>query len=189
MIKTFFNETYKNANNGAEMNPNDLRALWSLINAALPLGGIVGAMISGLIADRFGRKKGLFYVNAIVILTGALFVMSKYISSYFTLVAGRALGGLYSGLFTGILPIFLNEISPSNLRGAVGTVNQLVVVIGILSANILGLKQILGSAELWPLLTGGVFFGAIFNFALILFQESPKFLYNKEPELARKGKL
>lgn len=189
MIKNFFSETYKKANDGAEMSSDDLILLWSWTNSALPLGGVVGAMISGFVADKFGRKKGMMLVNAIVILTGILFVISKSIPTYLTLVAGRALGGLYSGLFTGILPIFLNEISPSNLRGAVGTVNQLVVVIGILSANILGLKSLLGTDALWPVLTGGVFFGAIFNLALVFFQESPKFLYNKEPELARKGKL
>lgn len=50
--------------------------------------------------------------------------------------------------------MYLTEISPVNLRGAVGTIYQLVITISILTSTILGLPQLLGTAELWPLLFG-----------------------------------
>ena len=100
------------------------------------------------------------------------------------------MGGIYSGLFTGILPIFLNEIAPPNLRGTTGTVQQLFCVIGILISNILGLPEILGTAELWPVLLGLILVPGLGNFCLFFFEESPKFLYKKnKKEAAEKGIL
>lgn len=46
-----------------------------------------------------------------------------------------------------MVPMFLGEMSPKNLRGAIGVVPQLFITIGILSAQILGLNSILGNAK------------------------------------------
>ena len=154
----------------------------------MPFGGVFGSLISGYVADRFGRKGGMLLINIIVLISASILLISKFIPSYVTIIIARALAGFYSGLFTGSLPIFLNEISPSNLRGAAGTVNQLLVVLGILTANVMGLKHLLGTSELWPVLTSGIFFGAAINLCLFFVYESPKFLYRKNVELGRKGK-
>lgn len=50
--------------------------------------------------------------------------------------------------------MYISEIAPLNLRGGLGTVNQLAVTIGLLLSEILGIKQILGTDEGWPLLLG-----------------------------------
>lgn len=50
--------------------------------------------------------------------------------------------------------MYLSEISPTHLRGAIGTIYQLVIVISILLSNILGLPELLGTESLWPVLFG-----------------------------------
>lgn len=50
--------------------------------------------------------------------------------------------------------MYISEISPLNLRGGLGTVNQLAVTIGLLISQILGIKQLLGTDEGWPVLLG-----------------------------------
>jgi len=53
-----------------------------------------------------------------------------------------------------VAPLYLNEISPVNLRGAMGTLNQLGVTVGILLSQVLGLTQTLGTRELYQWLFG-----------------------------------
>lgn len=50
--------------------------------------------------------------------------------------------------------MYISEISPLNLRGGLGTVNQLAVTLGLLISQILGVKQILGTDDGWPVLLG-----------------------------------
>ena len=50
--------------------------------------------------------------------------------------------------------MYLTEVSPVNLRGALGSAHQLVVTISILVSQILGLSSLLGNAKLWPVLFG-----------------------------------
>jgi hypothetical protein len=50
--------------------------------------------------------------------------------------------------------MYISEISPLNLRGGLGTVNQLAVTIGLLISQVLGIKQILGTDDGWPVLLG-----------------------------------
>lgn len=61
---------------------------------------------------------------------------------------------LFSGLNTSLVPMYISEIAPLNLRGGLGTVNQLAVTTGLLISQILGIEQILGTDEGWPLLLG-----------------------------------
>lgn len=58
------------------------------------------------------------------------------------------------GLNTSLVPMYISEIAPLNLRGGLGTVNQLAVTTGLLISQILGIEQILGTDEGWPLLLG-----------------------------------
>lgn len=58
------------------------------------------------------------------------------------------------GLNTSLVPMYISEIAPLNLRGGLGTVNQLGVTVGILFSQILGIQEILGTESGWPLLLG-----------------------------------
>ena len=52
------------------------------------------------------------------------------------------------------MPMYVSEIAPLTLRGCFGTVNQLAVTIGILVSQILGIEDILGTEDGWPVLLG-----------------------------------
>lgn len=50
--------------------------------------------------------------------------------------------------------MYISEIAPLNLRGGLGTVNQLAVTIGLLISQILGIEQLLGNKDAWHILLG-----------------------------------
>ena len=116
-------------------------------------------------------------------------MLAKYIKAYETIMAARFLTGLFCGLFTGILPIYLYEIAPKNLRGLTGTLNQLNIVLGILATNILGLPNLFGTATWWPVLVGFVFVPALFHVAFLAGVKSPKYLFitKNDREAAEQG--
>lgn len=123
------------------------------------------------------RKHALLFTNLFVIAASSLNIMSKFIKSYETLMVARFLSGIFCGLFTGILPLYLNEISPQNLRGLVGTLNQFGIVLGIMITNIAGIPTLLGSDDLWPILVGLMVLPGIAHVILLYGVESPKYLY------------
>ncbi|XP_073654608.1 solute carrier family 2, facilitated glucose transporter member 4 isoform X2 [Tursiops truncatus] len=85
---------------------------------------------------------------------------------------------LCPGLTSGLVPMYVGEIAPTHLRGALGTLNQLAIVTGILIAQVLGLESILGTATLWPLLLGITMLPALLQLVLLPFcPESPRYLY------------
>lgn len=125
-----------------------------------------------------------------MVIASALSIMSKYIKAYETILVSRLITGIFLGFFTGIVPIYLNEISPLNLRGLTGTLNQLNIVLGLLVTNILGLKDIFGTEELWPVLVGMALVIALPHMCLVVGTESPKYLFMKlnDKAGAEKGK-
>ncbi|KAG7224332.1 hypothetical protein INR49_004639 [Caranx melampygus] len=102
---------------------------------------------------------------------------SLSVAIFSMLIIGRFIVGLYSGLSTGFVPMYVEEISPTSLRGALGTLHQLGVVIGILMAQIFGIESIMGNATLWPLLLGFTVLPAVLQCILLpLCPESPRYL-------------
>jgi SP family arabinose:H+ symporter-like MFS transporter len=100
-------------------------------------GCIIGAILSGMLADRFGRKR-------LLILSGLMFVVSAVwtaLSTTFTTYnTARILGGLGIGLASSLSPMYIAEISPAAMRGKLVSINQLTIVIGILAAQIVNLQ-------------------------------------------------
>nr|XP_058938544.1 solute carrier family 2, facilitated glucose transporter member 3 isoform X2 [Kogia breviceps] len=187
IIKDFINYTLQER---LENPPNEvvLTSLWSLSVAIFSVGGMVGSFSVGLFVNRFGRRNSMLIVNLLAISGGCLMGFCKIAESFEMLILGRLVIGLFCGLCTGFVPMYIGEISPTALRGAFGTLNQLGIVIGILVAQIFGLKSILGTEELWPLLLGFTIIPAVLQCAALPFcPESPRFLLinRKEEESAK----
>jgi SP family sugar porter-like MFS transporter len=103
---------------------------WAMSSALI--GCLVGALVSGGLSDRFGRKR-------LLIVAGFLFTVSSIgtgmANEFVTFVAWRILGGVAIGMASNLSPIYIAEVSPANLRGMFVSINQLTIVIGILAAQ------------------------------------------------------
>ncbi|XP_029907520.1 solute carrier family 2, facilitated glucose transporter member 1 isoform X2 [Myripristis murdjan] len=190
IIETFINETWFERYNDP-ITETTLTSLWSISVAIFSVGGIFGSFSVGLFVNRFGRKNSMLMANVLAFAAAALMGFSKMSSSWEMLIIGRFVVGLYSGLSTGFVPMYVGEVAPTALRGALGTLHQLGIVVGILMAQVFGLKSIMGSATLWPLLLGFTVIPAVLQCALLPFcPESPRFLLiNKNEENKAKAVL
>ncbi|KAL1457040.1 hypothetical protein WDU94_001716 [Cyamophila willieti] len=93
------------------------------------------------------------------------------------LFIGRFVIGINCGLNTSLVPMYISEIAPLNLRGGLGTVNQLAVTLGLLISQILGIEQILGTDDGWPVLLGLTILAPFLQLILLpVCPESPRYL-------------
>uniref|UniRef100_A0A1J3I5Q8 Plastidic glucose transporter 4 n=1 Tax=Noccaea caerulescens TaxID=107243 RepID=A0A1J3I5Q8_NOCCA len=122
----------------------DNAVLQGWIVSALLAGATVGSFTGGALADKFGRTR-TFQLDAIPLAIGAFLCATA--QSVQTMIVGRLLAGIGIGISSAIVPLYISEISPTEIRGALGSVNQLFICIGILAALIAGLP--LAANPLW----------------------------------------
>lgn len=97
------------------------------------VGCLVGAMVAGALADRYGRKPLL--ITAAVLFTVSALATGTF--SDFTLFnIARFIGGVGIGVASALSPMYIAEISPSEIRGRLVSLNQMTIVLGILAAQI-----------------------------------------------------
>lgn len=114
------------------------------IVSTLLAGATVGSFTGGALADKFGRTR-TFQLDAIPLAIGAFLCATA--QSVQTMIIGRLLAGIGIGISSAIVPLYISEISPTEIRGALGSVNQLFICIGILAALLAGLP--LAGNPLW----------------------------------------
>jgi len=165
--------------------------IWSWTVAIFCVGGMMGGTLCGFVSSRLGRKGGLLLNNLLVAIAAVLMGLAKYAGSYEMLIVGRLVIGINSGLNAGLAPMYLAEISPTSLRGALGTVYQLIITLSILLAQILGMQNVLGTEDGWPWLLAITAIPAVFQIATLPFcPESPKYLLlDKDDDMAAEAAL
>ncbi|KAB0359335.1 hypothetical protein FD754_003491 [Muntiacus muntjak] len=162
---------------------------WSLSVSSFAVGGMIASFFGGLLGDKLGRIKALLVANILSLVGALLMGFSKLGPSHILIISGRGISGLYCGLISGLVPMYIGEIAPITLRGAIGALHQLAVVTGILISQIVGLDFILGNHELWHILLGLSAVPAILQCLLLFFcPESPRYLYIKLDEEAKAKK-
>ena len=165
--------------------PNDFKLssfLQGAIVAGLLLGAMIGAALAGWLSDRLGRRR-LIMIAALVFIAGAL--VCAFAPTVAVLVAGRVILGLAVGSAALVVPLYLSEIAPTEIRGAITSLNQLMIVGGILVAFIV--NAILASSENWRLMLGLAAIPAlVLLVGMALMPETPRYLvHTGEEESAR----
>ncbi|XP_029900206.1 solute carrier family 2, facilitated glucose transporter member 2 isoform X2 [Myripristis murdjan] len=158
----------------------DVVMYWSLSVAIFSIGGMFSSFLVGFVGDLRGRIKGMLMVNVLAVAAGLLMGLCKMWKPHIMVISGRAVMGLYCGLTSGLVPMYIGEIAPKAYRGALGTLHQLAIVIGILISQVIGLDFLLGNDDMWPLLLGLSGAPAVLQSLLLpLCPESPRYLYIK----------
>nr|AAK62031.1 hexose transporter pGlT [Olea europaea] len=144
--------------------------------STLLAGATVGSFTGGSLADKFGRTK-TFLLDAIPLAVGAFLCATA--QNIETMIIGRLLAGIGIGISSAIVPLYISEISPTEIRGTLGSVNQLFICIGILAALVAGLP-LAGNPLWWRTMFGVAIIPSILLALGMAFSpESPRWLYQQ----------
>jgi sugar porter (SP) family MFS transporter len=110
----------------------------ALYAALLSVGAMAGALMGGQLAERFGRKWTIVMMAPVYATAWLVTIFSQNSAMVH---AGRVISGLAVGVNSAAAPVYIAEIAPDHLRGALGTCNQLMICLGILLAWVYGLNK------------------------------------------------
>ncbi|XP_060700148.1 solute carrier family 2, facilitated glucose transporter member 11b [Hemiscyllium ocellatum] len=176
-IQKFINETW-NIRYSDDLDRGLLRFLWSAIVSMFTLGGSLGAWLGGHLAIRYGRKGTLLLTNIPVLIGSILMATSKPAGMFELLFVGRFLVGLHSGVSLCVQPMYLGEIAPKAVRGAICMGTSVFITVGILTGQIIGQRELLGGEGQWSILLCSSCIPAVLQLVLLpWFPESPRYLY------------
>lgn len=139
-------------------------------------GAIIGAAIGGWYNDRFGRRISILSAD-VVFFFGAIVMASAPFPAL--IIVGRIMVGLGVGMASMASPLYISESSPAQVRGALVTLNGLLLTVGQFLSYLInyGLTKAPGT---WRWMLGVSCLPALVQFFLMLFMpESPRWLYRK----------
>ncbi len=105
---------------------------WAMSSALI--GCLCGAIVSGFLSDKYGRKYLLIAAAALFFITS---IGSGFATTFILFITARIFGGVAIGLASNLSPMYIAEVSPAHARGKFVSINQLTIVIGILAAQVI----------------------------------------------------
>ena len=159
------------------------------------VGCLVGAMVAGAAADRWGRKPLL--VTAAVLFTVS--AVATGIFNDFTLFnVARFIGGVGIGVASALSPMYIAEVSPADIRGRMVSLNQMTIVLGILAAQVVNMllarETSVAESQAWNIAWGWRWMfwaetvpAALFLLMSFFIPESPVFIKLRNERLEVRG--
>ncbi|KAK9900608.1 general substrate transporter [Cystobasidium minutum MCA 4210] len=152
---------------------------FGLVTSIYTIGGLLGSLFTGTIADKRGRRAACLVGALSIALGGALMALAP---NFTVLLLGRLIVGLGCGVATVIVPTYLSEIAPPEHKGRIGVLNQVGIVSGIFTGQCASIA--LSKQSTWrfvPVITAGI--AALQILLGGKMKESPVWLANKAGSL------
>lgn len=152
-----------------------LNAWWEgFLTGSLALGCIIGCLIAGNIADRYGRRPGLMTAALIFTFSSLGMAMAPSLTAF---VITRFAAGIGVGMASMLSPMYIAEVSPATVRGRNVAINQLTIVLGILITNLVNYTLADNGPEAWRWMFGlGAIPSLLFFIGVLWLPESPRWL-------------
>jgi len=151
---------------------NELQLGWGV--SSLLVGAIIGAFGSGILTDKYGRKKILIVV---ALFFAVSCVLTALAGSSVIFITARLAGGLAVGAASVLSPMYVAEVAPPGIRGKLVAIYQLTIVVGILCSYMIN-YWLVGLEDNWRwMFATGVFPSILFFVLLFYIPESPRWLY------------
>lgn len=153
--------------------------------ASALIGTVLGSLVAGAPADRFGRRTVMLVVATSYVVSA---LGTGLADQWTVFIAFRFLGGLAIGAASVVTPIYIAEVSPARFRGRLVALNQFNIVLGILLAFLsnYAVVKLAAQAVAWRWMFGVVAFpSALYLMVTLFLPESPRWLaINDLPEKA-----
>ncbi|MBP5227144.1 MAG: sugar porter family MFS transporter [Kiritimatiellae bacterium] len=165
-----------------------MQALWQtdgwthgLVMSSALWGTVIGALIGGLLSDRFGRKRTLFGSGVMFFISA---VWSAFPTGPYTMTVARLIGGFAVGISSVVVPLYNSEIAPPNYRGTLTGLFQFNVIFGMCIAYISNYFMARLGDNAWRYMLGSEALPAFLFTALCPFLvESPRWLIAKRNDI------
>ena len=100
------------------------------------VGCLIGAMVAGGAADKYGRKP-LLMLSAVLFTVSA--ITTGLFNDFILFNIARFIGGVGIGVASALAPMYIAEVSPAEIRGRMVSLNQMTIVLGILAAQVVNM--------------------------------------------------
>lgn len=153
-----------------------LNTWWEgFLTGSLALGCILGSLIAGNLADRFGRRPGLMTAALIFAVSSLGMAFSNSLVAFIVM---RFAAGIGVGMASMLSPMYIAEVSPAAVRGRNVAINQLTIVLGILITNLVNYQLADKGQDAWRWMFGlGAIPSLLFLLGVLWLPESPRWLF------------
>src|SRR5688572_18997902 len=129
-----------------------LTAWWEgFLTGSLALGCMLGCLIAGSLAEKYGRRPGLMTAAIVFALSSVGMALSNSITVFIIM---RFAAGIGVGMASMLSPMYIAEISPAAVRGRNVAINQLTIVLGILITNLVNYLLADSGPDAWRYMFG-----------------------------------
>ena len=146
-----------------------------LVSSVL-IGAVIGAATNGVLADIFGRKK-IIMATAVIFILGSL--MCAFAPNVYILILSRIFVGFAVGIVNFVVPLYLSEVSPKNLRGTLVSLYQWAITAGILFSYFINAVFAQAVYNWRWMLFAGVVPGLILFIGMCFMKDTPRWLVSK----------
>ena len=146
-----------------------------LVSSVL-IGAVIGAATNGILADIFGRKK-IIMATAVIFILGS--ILCAFAPNVYVLILSRIFVGFAVGIVNFVVPLYLSEVSPKNLRGTLVSLYQWAITAGILFSYFINAVFAQAVYNWRWMLFAGVVPGLVLFIGMCFMSDTPRWLVSK----------